>query len=74
MSAPAIATLSADRAEVTLKRGPWAGSFPVADLPAQLAFYRGMVKRHARREVYAADVAALERVQKLLAILGPDHA
>lgn len=38
----ATATLSDDGATFTLAKGSWSRVFPVADLPDQIAFYRGL--------------------------------
>ena len=66
-----IATLSADRATIHMRKGAWSMSCPVADLPHWLAFYREMRDRKdGRAEFYRADVVALERVEKMLRIMG----
>ena len=70
-SGPATATLSADRQTVTLRKGSWSDTFPAARLPGMIGFYRGMALKHTRQaHHYTPTVAALERVQKMLAVLG----
>lgn len=77
------ATLSADGLTVTHRGGSWSITFPVADLPRWLEFYRGLRDRLAPRDrngkvtgsgpyaaFYEADVAALERVQKMAKVMG----
>jgi hypothetical protein len=59
------AALIADRSRVRLCTGLWADTFPVADVPRWLGFYRSLRDRKAGRYArhYAATVEALEAVQ-----------
>lgn len=73
----ARATLSADGATVTHRNGEWSSTFPVADLPARLALYRGLWSRGAKAgqpgpyaASYEGDIAALERVERMARIFG----
>ena len=72
-----IATLSADRAAVTLQGDSgWSEIFPVTDLPAKLAFYRTLRDRGAKggapgtyARFYEPSVKALERVAKMMEVM-----
>ncbi|MBZ9991208.1 hypothetical protein LB572_29375 [Mesorhizobium sp. BH1-1-5] len=45
----------------TLEKGIWRGTFPIADLPKWLTFYRQQMQRYpAHAAQYAPDVEALE--------------
>ena len=52
---------------VTLSGAGWRGSFPISELPAQLALYRGLRDRRNRAFAahYEETVQGLERVQRL---------
>ena len=57
------ATYDSATGMVTITRGAWSHTFPVADLPIQIAFYRLQQERfpdHATS--YEDDVRALEAV------------
>lgn len=62
------ATLSEDRATVTLRGALWSVTFPVADLSAQLRLYRGLRDRGGKGKpgpyarFYEPSVRALEKV------------
>jgi hypothetical protein len=59
------ATIDSEAGTFTLKKGVWSGTFPLADLPKWLAFYRDQQQRFpAHAETYADDVKALERLQQ----------
>lgn len=62
-----IVTFDPVTAIVTLSGAGWRGSFPISELPAQLAFHRGMRDRRNRAHAqhYEETVAGLERVQRL---------
>lgn len=77
------ATLSADRACVTLKGRVWEATFQVNQLAEQLALYRSLRDRDAPRDKggrvtkpgpfashYTGTIEALERVEKMLVIFG----
>ncbi|MBZ9768281.1 hypothetical protein LB526_16115 [Mesorhizobium sp. CA6] len=50
-----------DSAAFTLEKGVWRGTFPIADLPKWLNFYRQQMERYpAQVASYAEDVKALE--------------
>lgn len=71
-----IATLSADRATVTMQGARWSSTFPRADLPGKLAFYRALRDRGGKggpgpyARFYEPSVKALERVEKMARVLG----
>ena len=73
-----IATLSADRATVTMKGRQWSMTIPVADLPKWQRFYRGMWERGGKGKgqpgpyarFYEPSVKALERVEKIMKAMG----
>lgn len=73
-----IATLSADRATVTLQGAHWSSSFPLADLQKWLLFYRSMRDRGSKvkgqpgpyARHYEPTVKALERVEKMAKVMG----
>ena len=73
-----IATLSEDRAAVTLQGDSgWSEIFPVTDLPAKLAFYRTLRDRGAKggapgpyARFYEQTVRGLERVEKMARVMG----
>ena len=45
----------------TIEKGVWRGTFPIADLPNWIRFYRQQMERYpAQAANYAADVQALE--------------
>lgn len=45
----------------TLSKGPWSGTFPIADLPKWLNFYRRQRERYPNHAAcYITDVEALE--------------
>ena len=49
----------------TLEKGIWQGTFPIADLPKWLNFYRGQMERYpAHGPNYAPDVEALEALAR----------
>lgn len=66
------ASLSDDRRTVTLQGLLWANTFPVAELPRWLKFYRGLATRPNARtggnygKSYGDTVAELERVSREL--------
>lgn len=72
-----IATLSADRATVTMKGRQWSMTIPAADLPKWLRFYRGMWERGGKGKgqpgpyarFYEPSVKALERVAKMMEVM-----
>ncbi|TPI10354.1 hypothetical protein FJW06_23500 [Mesorhizobium sp. B4-1-3] len=56
-----IATYDSAAGTFTLEKGVWRGTFPVADLPKWLNFYRQQMERYpAHAGNYAHDVEALE--------------
>lgn len=66
-----IATLSPDGRSFTIggDGSGWTGTYPVADLPAKLRFYRGLRDRKggAYAAFYAPTVAALEALARQVA-------
>lgn len=68
----ASARLAPDGATVILERGRWIGSFPLSQLPAQIAFYEELRKRKGEKYAacYAPDVDALRRLQRQLEASG----
>ncbi|GHC16285.1 MULTISPECIES: hypothetical protein [Gemmobacter] len=55
------AELSEDGQSFTLTRGAWSNSYPLADLPKWLAFYRKQPLDFPKSgDSYAASIAALE--------------
>ena len=72
-----IAAVSPDLATITLKGRAWSATFPSADLPNQLRFYRALRDRGAKSgqtgqyaKHYQPTVAALEKAEKLLRVMG----
>lgn len=66
------AMMSADRSTVTMRgKSGWRHTFPASELPAKLAFYRGLRDRGGRvkgepgpyARHYEPTVTALERLQ-----------
>ncbi|WP_201411204.1 hypothetical protein [Mesorhizobium sp. J8] len=56
-----IATYDSAAGSFTLEKGVWRGTFPIADLPKRLNFYRQQAGRYpAQAASYAEDVKALE--------------
>jgi len=63
-----IATYDSAAATFTLEKGIWRGTFPIADLPKWLNFYREQMQRYpVHAASYAPDVEALEALLKELA-------
>lgn len=61
------AILSADGTRFRLKGPTWEGVYAVAELPAQIAFYGGLMKRRpASAPFYAPTLAALEKLRNRL--------
>ena len=58
------ATLDPDGTTFTMARGVWANSYPLADLPKWIAFYRRQAEAHPNRASYAEDVQALEALKR----------
>ncbi|MBZ9822363.1 hypothetical protein [Mesorhizobium sp. CA4] len=57
----AIAIYDSKAGTFTLEKGIWRGTFPIADLPKWLKFYRQQQERYpAHAAQYAPDVEALE--------------
>lgn len=55
------ATYDSKTGTFTLEKGIWRGTFPVADLPKWLKFYRQQMERYpAHAASYSEDVRALE--------------
>jgi len=55
------ATYDSAASTFTLEKGIWQGTFPIADLPKWLNFYRLQMERYpAQAANYAEDVKALE--------------
>jgi hypothetical protein len=55
------ATYDSAAGTFTLEKGIWRGTFPIADLPKWLTFYRQQQERYpTHAESYASDVKALE--------------
>jgi hypothetical protein len=55
------ATIDSEKGTITLTKGVWSGSFPIADIPHWLAFYRRqqqLFPSHASS--YGHEVKALE--------------
>jgi len=71
-----IATLSADRATVTMQGAKWSTTFPRNRLAEKLAFYRSLRDRGGKggpgpyARFYEPSVKALERVEKIAKALG----
>jgi hypothetical protein len=56
-----LATYDLVAGTFTLSKDKWQGTFPIADLPKWLAFYRQQQERYpAHSASYASDVEALE--------------
>ena len=57
----ATATYDSAAGTFKLEKGIWQGTFPIADLPKWLNFYREQARRYpAQAANYAEDVMALE--------------
>ncbi|AZO14755.1 MULTISPECIES: hypothetical protein [unclassified Mesorhizobium] len=62
-----IATYDSAAGTFTLEKNIWRGTFPIADLPKWLVFYRHQMQRYpAQGGNYALDVEALEMLAKQL--------
>ncbi|RJE84047.1 hypothetical protein [Paracoccus onubensis] len=49
----------------TLTGRYWSGTFPIEELPKQLAFYRGQRAKFSKAKgVYDATIEALEKLEK----------
>ncbi|MDG4875195.1 hypothetical protein P9273_08805 [Mesorhizobium sp. WSM4935] len=60
-----IATYDSATGTFTLEKGVWRGTFPIADLPNWIRFYRQQQERYPTHAAqYAADVEALEGLAK----------
>jgi len=65
------ATLSDDGQSFTLARGAWSNSYPLADLPKWLAFYREQPRLFPKAgDTYAGSIAALEQLARAQGIEG----
>lgn len=71
------ATLAANGQTVTMTSRGWSETFPIGAIPSRLAFYRRLRDRggkDGKRGPYAAhyepSIAALEKVEKMVAVLG----
>jgi hypothetical protein len=63
-----IATYDSRAGTFTLQKDIWRGTFPIADLPKWLDFYREQQRRYpAHAAAYAPDVQALEALAANLA-------
>jgi hypothetical protein len=61
------ATYDSGTGTFTLTKGVWSGTFPIADLPKWLAFYRDQRERFpAHATSYDDDIRALEELVQQL--------
>lgn len=58
------AILDPEGTTFTVARGAWTNTYPLADLPKWIAFYRRQAELVPDQKCYADDVRALERLQR----------
>lgn len=58
------AVLDQEGTTFTMTRGAWTNTYPVAELPKWIAFYRRQAELIPDQKSYIEDVRALERLQR----------
>lgn len=65
------ATYDSLTGKYTHTNGPWSNTRPIADLPADIAFYKAQQERYpAHASTYEDDVKALEALMREIAQAG----
>lgn len=64
----ARASLSADGQRVTLEKGLWSETFPIAKLPGRIAFYRSLVDETRQKMRMRGATGACAHEQTLAAL------
>lgn len=64
LSTTTSAVLDPDGATFTMARGAWANTYPVAEMPKWIAFYRRQSELVPDQKCYTDDVLALENLQR----------